>query len=80
MSGKTSKLMTAFIIGQILQIILHILAKAWWMNHPVLFCVCSGFLITMAVVVGITLAGSEKKARPKTYSEWAEQENLHEES
>lgn len=72
MSSKTAKIMAAFIIGQIVQVVMHILARVWWMSSPVLFCVCSGFLVTMAVVAGITLAGTDKPKHGKAYSEWAE--------
>lgn len=70
--NKTGKLMLAFIIGQIVQVVMHILAMVWYMNSPVVFCVCSGFLLTVCVVVGITLAGADKPRHGKTCSEWAE--------
>lgn len=77
MNKKTAKVMAAFIIGQIVQVICHILSKVSYMNRPVLFCIAAGFLIVIAVVAGITLADSEKPAHQKTYTEWAEQEDLH---
>ena len=70
--NKTGKLMVAFTIGQIVQVVMHILARVWYMNSPVVFCVCSGFLLTVCVVIGITLAGSDKPKHGKTHSEWAE--------
>lgn len=72
MSNKTAKVMAAFIIGQIVQVVMHILARVWYMNSPVVFCVCSGFLLTVCVVIGITLAGADKPKHGRTYSEWAE--------
>lgn len=77
MNKKTAKVMAAFIIGQFVQVICHILSKVAYMNRPVLFCIAAGFLITVAVIAGITLAYSEKPAHQKTYAEWAEQEDLH---
>lgn len=78
MNKKTAKVMAAFIIGQIVQVICHVLAKVAYMNRPVLFCIAAGFLITVAVIAGITLADSEKQpTHQKTYAEWAEQEDLH---
>lgn len=70
--SKTAKILFAFCMGQIVQIAMNILAHAWYMNRPVLFCAGAGFLVTMAVVAGITLAGADKPKRGKTYSEWAE--------
>lgn len=71
MSNKTTKVMAAFVIGQIVQVILHILAKVSYMNRPVLFCISAGFLILIAVIAGVALADSEKEPAHRTYKDWA---------
>lgn len=65
MNKVTTKVMVGFIMGQIVQIILHILANANYMRFPVLFCGAAGFLVMISVVAGITLADSEKKPEHK---------------
>ena len=72
MNSKTAKVMAAFVLGQLVQIVLAVLAKVSFMSKPVMFCIAAGFLILLAVVAGITLADSEKSpAHEKSYKEWA---------
>ena len=76
MSKRTTGIMAAFILGQIVQVVLAVLAKVSFMSKPILFSIAAGFLIVIAVVAGITLEAdnSEKKheQKPKTYKEYAE--------
>ncbi len=80
MSAATRAL-AAFIVGQVVQLILHIFARSWYMSNPVLFCLCSGFLVTAAVIAGIVLEQSAvKPEHAKTYKDYAEaQEEMRKE-
>lgn len=74
MSKKTAKVMAAYIIGNLVQIVLAILAKVAYMSRPILFCGAAGFLVLTAVVAGISLANSDKApVHQKTYREYAEE-------
>lgn len=77
MSKKCKKFLAWFIAGQVVQIVAQILANSNYMRRPVLFCAAAGFLVLVAVGVGMFVAGKEKQT-PKSYREWAEQEvDLH---
>ena len=81
MSKRTTGIMTAFILGQIVQVILAVLAKVSFMSRPILFGISAGFLIVIAVVAGITLeadTGEKKHEKPKTYKEYAEAKTTEE--
>ena len=74
MSNKTAKVMAAFIMGQAIQIVFHLMSNLNFMRHEILFCIAAGVLLTIAVIAGITLADSERKTeRQKTYAEYAEE-------
>lgn len=78
MTNKTAKVMAAFILGQAIQIVFHLLSNVNFMRFEILFCIAAGVIITIAVIAGITLAENEKP-KQKTYKEWAEPEvDLHE--
>ena len=70
MSKKCKTYMIWFIAGQVVQIIAAVLAKVSFMSRPILFSVCAGFLILVAVGVGMWVASTETKI--KSYKEWAE--------
>lgn len=74
MNNKTAKIMVAFAIGQIVQVVLNVLSRVAYMTAPVLFCGAAGFLFFMAIVSGIALANSDSKVahEKKTYMDWAE--------
>lgn len=74
MSKTTAKVLSAYIIGNIMQIVLAVLAKVSYMSRPILFCVSAGFLVLIAIIAGITLADSEKKPehRQKSYKDYAD--------
>jgi hypothetical protein len=79
MNKKTVKVMTAYLLGNIVQIILQIVAKVSYMSRPILFCVAAGFLVVIAVVAGISLADSNREPeRQKSYREYAEEAGLSE--
>lgn len=74
MSKRTANIMAAFIMGQIVQLILAVLAKVSFMSRPILFCIAAGFLLLIAVVAGIVLESEpgEREKKPKSYKEYAE--------
>lgn len=75
MSKRTTAIMSAFIMGQIVQLILAVLAKVSFMSKPILFCIAAGFLVVIAVVSGIVLEsdnGKTKHEKAKSYKDYAE--------
>lgn len=71
--SKNVKILLAFIVGQFVQIVAHILAKVSYMNNPVLFCIAAGFLILVAVVAGMYLGVQEDAPKkPKSYKDYAQ--------
>ena len=73
MKNNTAKLMTAFVIGQIVQIAINLIVTVNLMRFPVLCCAAAGFLVTVAVVAGIALSNSEvEKPKQLTYRDYAE--------
>lgn len=79
MNKKTVKVMTAYLLGNLMQIVLQILAKVSYMSRPILFCIAAGFLVVIAVVAGISLADSNREPeRQKSYREYAEEAGLNE--
>ena len=67
--SKAIKYIIWFLVGQATQVVLAILAKVSFMSKPILFSVAAGFLLTVAIVAGVKLAGEQK---PKSYREYAE--------
>ena len=67
--SKAIKYIIWFLVGQATQVILAILAKVSFMSRPIWFCVAGGFILTVAIIVGVRMNTEEK---PKTYLEWAE--------
>ena len=73
MSKTTAKVLSAYIIGNVIQIVLAVLAKVSFMSRPILFCAAAGFLVLFAIIGGITLADSEKKPEhKKSYKDYAD--------
>lgn len=78
MSKKCKAYLIWFIAGQVVQIVAQLLANTNYMRRPVLFCAAAGFLVLVAVGVGMWVAGKEK-LKPKSYLDYAEPEvDLHE--
>ena len=72
--NKAIKYIAWFIVGQTVQVILAVLAKVSFMSKPILFSVMAGFLITVAIIAGVKMAGEPPKEK-KTYREYAEEMN-----
>ena len=69
MSKKITRCLTWFVVGQISQIVLALVAKVSYMDRPILFCSAAGFLLTVAICSGVRL-GYEKK-ETMTYLDYA---------
>lgn len=75
MKKATGRVICAFVVGQVVQIILALLAKVSYMDRPILFCIAAGFLILVAVGAGMRLVMLEAKEKAaKTYQDYAEPE------
>lgn len=77
MTKKCKQSLLWYVAGMVVQIIAQILAKNNYMIHPVLFCLAAGFLIFVALGVGMFVAGEDVpvKEEPKPYSYYAEKED-----
>lgn len=77
--SKSAKLLTAFAVGQITQLVLHgmVVSLNMWDSRRVIFCGAFGFVILFAAIAGVVIAGGqdaklEKEFKEKSYLEWAE--------
>lgn len=78
--SKSAKLLVAFAVGQITQLVLHamVVSLSMWDNRRVMFCAAFGFVILFAAIVGTVIAkGQDVKlerefGEKKSYLEWAE--------
>ncbi len=87
MLSKTTKIVIAYALGQITQLILHgmVVSLNMWDNKRVLFCSAFGFVILFAIISGIVISKGqdeklEKEFNPpkhekKSYKDYAEAEN-----
>ena len=77
MDTKPMKLLIAYTLGQITQLVLHgmVVSLSMWDNRRVVFCAAGGFVILFAVVVGVFIASDrtvgEHAAEKKSYLDWA---------
>lgn len=74
--SKAAKLLIAFAIGQVTQLVLHgmVVSLNMWDNRRVLFCAAFGFVILFAAIAGVYIAGGSKSApahEKRTYFDWA---------
>ena len=60
-----------FVAGMAVQLIANVLAQVSFMSRPILFCLAAGFLILVAVGLGMWIGGHEEP-KPKSYKQWAE--------
>ena len=62
--GCNAKVLVAFVAGQFVQVIAHLIAKTNYMMRPVLFCIAAGFLV-------FVLLGKDDKPKKKSYKDYA---------
>lgn len=67
---KAIKYLLWFVAGQLVQIVLQMVANGNYMHHPVLFCAAAGFLLTVCVFAGAYL--TREKSTAMTYMDYAE--------
>ena len=78
--SKSAKLLTAFAVGQVTQLVLHgmVVSLNMWDSRRVIFCGAFGFVILFAAIAGVVIAGGqdaklEKEFKEqKSYLDWAE--------
>lgn len=71
---KAAKYLAWFAVGQVVQVVLATLAKASYMNRPILFCIAAGFLVSVAICAGVSLATADEK-KSLSYQDYADMEN-----
>ena len=74
MVNDITKIVVAFVAGQITQLVIHAVALNWnlWNSQQIPFCMAGGFIILFALLAGIRIAKpKEKGEHKKTYIEWA---------
>ena len=67
---KAIKYLLWFVAGQLVQIVLQMVANGNYMHHPVLFCAAAGFLLAVCVFAGAYLTREKRTAL--TYMDYAE--------
>ena len=72
MSRKTVKILVAFVLGQLVQIICHVVSMNFWDSQRIPFCAAGGFLVAVAVFAGAWISRQNEEPRHKSYKEWAE--------
>lgn len=77
MKTKTAKIILAFIVGQVVQLVLALFAQVAFINRPILFSLSAGFLILVAIAAGTWIAAADdskdaKHARPLSYQDYAD--------
>lgn len=78
--NKSVKLLVAYAVGQITQLVLHgmVVGLNMWDSRRVLFCAAFGFVILFAAIAGVVIAGQQDAKlekdykEKKSYLEWAE--------
>lgn len=58
--SRTNQILLAFVLGQVLQVVLHGLGEKLVSANPLLVCIIVGLLVTAAFYVGVLLANREQ--------------------
>ena len=61
MSKRGVRCLIAFILGQVIQLILHGTCFNYWQQYQIPFCIAGGFLVVIAVLAGVIAANGDKK-------------------
>lgn len=72
MNRTCVKVIIAFIVGNLAQIVFAIVAKVSYMSRPILFGAAAGVILLAAILAGIYVANLDKPPEPKTYREYAD--------
>ena len=71
MNKKIARCLAWYVVGQITQLVLALVAKVSYMDKPILFSLAAGFLVTVAICAGVKLARGEKPEK-LSYLDYAE--------
>lgn len=58
--SHTNQILLAFVLGQVLQVVLHGLGEKLVSANPLLVCIIVGLLVTTAFYIGVLLANREQ--------------------
>ena len=72
MSKTCMKIIIAFVVGNLAQLVFAILAKVSYMSRPILFGAAAGVILLAAILAGIYVANLDKPPEQKTYRDYAE--------
>lgn len=66
------RVLTAFILGQVVQLIIHATALNFnmWNHNQIKWCSAAGFIVTVAVFAGIRIAVKEGKEEIGRAEDW----------
>ena len=69
--SKSTKLLIAFAVGQVTQLVLHgmVVSLNMWDSRRVIFCAAFGFVILFAAIAGVFIAGQQDAKLEKEYKE-----------
>lgn len=58
-------IMAAFLVGQLVQLLAHVLCMQLLYNWQIPTCIAAGFLTTIAIFCGIYIASSDQEGKHK---------------
>ena len=70
-TNKTTKLLIAYTLGQITQLVLHgmVISLNMWDSKRILFCAAFGFVILFAAIAGTVIAKGQDEKLDREYKE-----------
>ena len=78
---SSTKILIAFVVGQATQLVIQAvtISFAMWDNRRIPFCIAAGFIIFVALLMGVRISARETAIVHKTYRDYAEpKEGRHE--
>ena len=71
--AKTTKIIVAYVAGQITQLVVHAIALNLWNSQQIPFCIAGGFVIFFALISGVFIARNTngEHEEHKSYLDWA---------
>ena len=66
------KVMIAFILGQATQVVIHAVSFNFWESRQIPFCIAGGFLVAVAVFMGMRVAKQDEPPKPVSYLDFVE--------
>ena len=69
LSLRTVGVLFAFVMGQVVQLVLHgmVVSMSMWDNRRVIFCAAGGFVILAAVIAGVIIASEQDERLEREY-------------